>query len=87
MEQRNTQSAGHRSSQEFLYVLARLAEEVKQDWPFFSFCGFFVTAALVWRGQITAVTSALSGIGHNFMGCPTLFVRYRESRDGVCVAV
>jgi hypothetical protein len=63
MEQRNTQSAGHRSSQEFLYVLARLAEEVKQDWPFFSFCGFFVTAALVWRGQITAVTSALSGDG------------------------
>jgi hypothetical protein len=63
MEQRNTQSAGPRSAQEFLHVLARLAEEVKQDWPFFSFCGFFVTAALVWRGQITAVTSALSGDG------------------------
>jgi len=53
MEQRNTQSAGHRSSQEFLYVLARLSEEVKKDWPFFSFCGFFVTAALVWRQQFS----------------------------------
>ena len=25
--------------------------------------------------------------GHNFTRCPTLLVRYRESRDGVCVVV
>jgi hypothetical protein len=62
-EQHNTQSTGSRSAQEFPHVLARLSGEVKQDWPFFALCGFFVTAVLVWRGQIPAVTRALGGDG------------------------
>lgn len=63
MEQRNTQSSEQFAFQDFLSLISRLFDEIKKDWPFFSFCGFLVSSSVILRGQLEAFSGSLGADG------------------------